>query len=116
MNLPEWTARHVGVPYETMDCWEFVVAIYAQEFGIAVGELGEQRHKIRDRDWTEVARPRPGEVILFKTTNVERHVAIVLNDDLMIHNQRGSNSCIERYTSNLWKHRLVCIYRHVARN
>ena len=116
MNIPEWAARHVGVPYETMDCWDFLRSIYAQEYGIDIGPVGDQRQKMRDRDWGEVSFPREGDVILFKTDKLKRHVGVILNEDLMIHNEQGSNSCIESYTSPLWRNRLVCIYRHVSRD
>jgi cell wall-associated NlpC family hydrolase len=114
--IPEWTARYVGLDYETFDCWQLVKHIYAQEYGIDIGDIGDQRQKMRDRDWNEIPAPREGDVILFKTDAVKRHVGIVLDSDLMLHNERGSNSCIESYTSNLWRHRLVSIYRHVSRN
>jgi cell wall-associated NlpC family hydrolase len=117
VRIPEWTEGYTGIDYETCDCWGLVQRIYAAEFGVIVGDVGEQRQNMQDKFWQQVEAPREGDVVLFKNNTLERHVGVVLGvNGYMIHNQRGSNSCIESYYTPLWKNRVVGFYRHVARS
>ena len=114
MRLPEWIQRYVSIPYEERNCWELVQAIYAAEFGLDIGEKDQWPQQVKDKAWFEVTTPREGDVVLFKTTENAKHVGIVLGvNGYMIHTQRGSNSCIEAFTTRLWKNRVLGFYRHV---
>ena len=72
---------------------------------------------MQDRFWEQVEVPRESDVVLFRNDEKNKHVGVVLGvNGYMIHNQRGSNSCIESYNTPLWKHRVVGFYRHVDRS
>jgi cell wall-associated NlpC family hydrolase len=115
-RLPEWAERYTGIDYEEMNCWQLVMRIYATEFGLAIGDKEQQAQHMMDKFWQQVESPREGDVVLFKNNENERHVGVILGvNGYMIHNQRGSNSCIESYYNSLWKHRVVGFYRHVDR-
>jgi cell wall-associated NlpC family hydrolase len=116
MRIPEWAARYISIPYEDCDCWCLVQKVYNTEYGIEVGPVEDQRGHLRARDWVDVIAegmdPREGDIILFRSSVVSRHVGIILNRDMMLHNQRGSNSCIEKWKGPLWDNRLESVYRH----
>ena len=118
-RIAEWCQRYVGTPYSELNCWELCRKIFATEFGINIGPVEEQRHAMQDRHWIDIQdgdiAPREGDVILFKDSPVNRHVAILLDDTYMIHSQKGMNCCIESWRSRAWKNRIVGIYRHRER-
>jgi cell wall-associated NlpC family hydrolase len=115
-RVPEWAGRYLSIPYEECDCWRLVQRVYAAEFGIEVGGVEKQSTNMKDREWVDVVKEglgvREGDVVLFKTSAVNRHVGIVLNHDLMLHTVAGTNSCIERWKSPVWDKRWVSVYRH----
>ena len=116
MRLPEWAERYISIPYEECDCWQLIQKIFAAEFGIIVGDVGDQRGNMRDRFWTPTESPREGDVVLFQNDILNKHVGVVLGvNKLMVHNIKGCNSCIESYGTNIWKHRVVGFYRHTDR-
>ena len=114
-RIPEWAGRYVSIPYEEKNCWQLLETIYATEFGITVGPVEVQRGHMRARDWVDVLDEglgvREGDVILFRSSAVNKHVGVILNHELMIHSTKGCNSCIERWYSSTWKSRVVSIYR-----
>jgi cell wall-associated NlpC family hydrolase len=118
MRIPEYTERYLSIPYGSCDCWGLVQKVYAAEFGIDVGPVEDQRDHLRAREWVDVIHDglavKEGDVVLFKSSAVNRHVAIILNHELMLHTFRGGNSCVERWKSPLWERRLMSIYRHVS--
>jgi cell wall-associated NlpC family hydrolase len=115
-RIPEWAAKYISIPYEKKNCWELVESIFNAEFGISIGPVEDQRGHLRARDWIDVIYEdlgvREGDVVLFRSSVVSRHVGVVLNQDLMIHSIKGANSCIEKWKGPLWDNRLESVYRH----
>jgi cell wall-associated NlpC family hydrolase len=102
-----------------VNCWALVQQVYQDELGITVGDVGEQRTNMRTGEWFDVYGDtvREFDVLLFKSSAVNRHVGLVLcpSQQLMLHTIRGANSCIERWAHPQWRTRLVGIYRHRKR-
>lgn len=115
--IPNWICAYLSIDYENLNCWELVRKVYQDEYGIEVGDIGEQRTHMREGDWVDVFGTgiAEGDVLLFKSTAINRHVGIVLDNELMLHTIRGANSCIERWEAAQWRTRLVGIYRHKTR-
>lgn len=121
-------SRYIGIPYEiggrgpeTVDCAGLVLKFYREEFGIelppmlydpeisredmaALAESG-----IRSGEWIEIARPLPGDVLVFRMFGHPTHVGIYVGGDDFLHSVEGRDSCLERLSS--WRSRLVGILR-----
>lgn len=118
-RLPEWTNRYISIPYDTLDCWGLVERVYAAEYGILIGPREEQKQALREKDWKDVLMGGmgylEGDVILFRDMPLKKHVGLLLSPELMLHSNKGCNSCIERWESPRWHERVISIYRHVDR-
>lgn len=118
-RIPEFAGRYISIPYVEVNCWGLMQKVYATEYGIAVGDMSEQHHKLREHDWVDVLKdgliPREGDIILFKSGEYHKHVGLILNAELMLHTTKGSNSCIERWTTSIWEKCVISIYRHKTR-
>ncbi len=117
MNLPEWCQRYVGIDYNELDCWALCEKYYATELGVMIGPVEDQRGHMRARDWIDIRDgdliPREGDVMLFKSSAINRHIGIYLNDPYMIHTTAGNNCVIESWRSHAWIKKYVSTYRHV---
>jgi len=117
--IPAWVNKYLSIDYEKLDCWNLVRKVYADEFGIEVGGIGKQRTHMRKGEWIDIFDDglgfEVGDVLLFKSTPLNRHVGLIISTNLMLHTIRGANSCVERWESSKWRSRMVGIYRHKKR-
>lgn len=135
MTVQEFAQSVVGVPFREhgrdrggWDCWAVVHACYREVFGIALPSYTADYASAQDRDdlndlirsqlgdWREVARPAPGDVVLLRVGRHACHVGVVVGPGRMVHVERGTETCIDRYDGPRWGKRMVGIYRHEARN
>jgi cell wall-associated NlpC family hydrolase len=115
-----------GRSYEGLDCWGLVWLAYKECKGIIL-RSGTEEYQPKDiydfdkisrliskykPEWTPVEKGRAGDVILLRLTGRPIHVGLVLANGRMLHIEKGINVCVERYSSPVWKDRIVGIYRH----
>lgn len=128
----DWSASYVGIPWlpkgreraSGVDCWGLVRLVYAEQLGkVLPALLGRYDDRLSSRAvaavvdaernrWTQVEAPQPFDVALFHLGSFDQHVAVIVNDELMIHAKDGFTSCLERYCSGMWAERLSGFYRH----
>ena len=115
--IPDWVCGYLSIDYEKQNCWELIQQVYFDRYAIDIGGIEKQRTHMREGEWVDVFGTGvvEGDVLLFKSTAINRHVGIVLTPELMLHTIRGANSCIERWEAAQWRTRLVGIYRHKTR-
>ena len=98
-----------------MDCWALCREVYNWQYDIEIGDIREQKQVIQTGMWFDVDAPIEGDVMLFKSSPVNRHVAIYLNGDYMLHSANPIGVVIEKWTRPNWKSQLRQIYRHNSR-
>ena len=103
---------YVGKPYSELNCWNLIIAVYADVYHIELPKLPiktEQKNY-----WREIlcGSELPGDLLLFRITELKRHVGLVIGGGKMIHSDETAGVVVERYTGNLWNNRLTSIYRH----
>lgn len=110
----------VGIPYEEKDCMELVQIFYEQEMGISLkryyGDRPHTREETREvvmesmSDFEEVKGPRKkGDLLLIKLFGVECHIAVCIDDQLILHTTDKTGSVIERISK--WERLIVGTYR-----
>lgn len=133
-ELPTWVNKYVGIPYKDrgrgfdgVDCYG-IVRLAMPEFGKHPPEYLENystftdlpnralviNRSLLDGSWTPVPMLSdvvPGDMILFRIINIPCHVGLVVADGRMLHCQKGTNSCVERYTGPAWIRRFYGAYR-----
>ena len=116
INFPTWVEEYLSIDYEKVNCWGLVQKVYLEQFNIIIGDMHDQRSNLKNQTWLDVIQDGlgfiPGDVLLFKNSMVSKHVGMIITPELMLHTIKGSNSCIERWESRIWRNRLVGIYRH----
>jgi cell wall-associated NlpC family hydrolase len=123
--------QYVGIPYvdkgtdpaRGLDCWQLVRLFYRTELGKEIPDYLAFYRSSFDKvdaqgvlmqargDWVPVAPPRFGDLLLFRTVASPWHVAIALDDGLMLHSDEGHGSVIERRDGVRWRDRLYGAYR-----
>lgn len=129
-----WVAEYVGLPYKPLgrdrtgvDCWGLLALIWRERFGRELPDYEALR-------WSAGADPRQvgsgareyasqfvhvapgqerlGDGVLLRMRGHPLHVGLVLEPGWMLHTHEAANSCIESYTTSLWKHRVIGLYRY----
>ena len=114
----------VGIPYgfrdePGLDCYQLVIRVLNEVFGKEVpdytfagtwreADQGFTEHKV---DFVQVDKPEPGDVVLLKIGHRPIHCGVIVSRTTMLHSLRGSNSCIERFTTTKWRNRIEGFYR-----
>lgn len=132
-EIPKWVNKYVGIPYkdrgrdyEGVDCFGIVQLVLLEEFQKFPPDYADYTDRatlenraayisncLCDGKWIRVDGQviLPGDMLLFRILNIPCHVGLVINDTHMLHCQKGTNSCIERYTTMSWGRRLVGAFR-----
>ncbi len=137
-----WSTFYLGIPYRDrgrdrrgVDCWGLAVLVYAEQLGIALPSHDErsaaggslERRLIADmidrertgKDWTQVERPGPFDLMVFSAGGPDRHLAIALGPDRMdrmLHvEDDGDTVRVECWRTSRWDRSLIGIYRHAAK-
>jgi cell wall-associated NlpC family hydrolase len=122
-------SQYIGMPFKPLgrepggcDCWGLARMIYHDLFNIKVPSLTYAEEfdpvelfDLMDKEsakWVpvELGRERPGDVLLLKALNP--HVGVVVSRGVMIHIQKSTSACIDKYTATRWNKRILGIYRH----
>ena len=138
MATPIWAGKYIGIPYKVrgrtldgLDCWGLVCVIARAEQGITLPSFADRNagtatmHNVAKigqlikeviPDWIQVWRGRERclDVIVLRLHGHPMHVGVVLGDGLMLHIDKGIDSCIESYHSTRWKDRIYGFYRHAS--
>lgn len=138
MSIPSWASNYVGVPFldggesfEGADCWGLLCMVLEREYGVlvndfecrpqygtkpeeieAVRRFGEMHTK--SSQWVKVRlhNIKPGDGILLRIAGLPMHVGIALGNWNMLHTEKGIGSCVEKFSSPLWRNRVIGAYRH----
>jgi cell wall-associated NlpC family hydrolase len=110
----------IGVPYKELDCFGVVQKFYDICFGIDLGinysglpeeaKILEMVEASKGR-FIEIGEEEPifGDLILIKIKGIERHIAVYLGNDKMLHSLANTGSCIEPIYK--WRNMVSGIYR-----
>lgn len=128
--LPAWLAGYIGLHFEphgrgpNYDCYGLVRAVLAEQFGVmTLPSLSGDYRSVKDpaiaalaaaeaaRAWRPVKTPRLGDVIMLNIAGRPMHVGLVIDDDWMLHIERGTDSCLARYRRPPWGNRIEGFYR-----
>lgn len=109
------------------DCWRLICLVYREMLNIELPTFPEikldatkesllkitRAFKENKQKWNSVKNPKPFDVVLIRTGNMLFHAGLVIGKGMMLHIDKGINSTIEKYTSNLWKKKIEGFYRYV---
>jgi probable lipoprotein NlpC len=129
MELTEFINLAIGVSFldqgrdfHGWDCWGMTCRAYRECFGIELPDLDrcsilsyEQGRELFDSlavAYREVERGREqaGDVVILR--GIPCHAGLVAKPGLMLHVDEKCDTCVESYTSGVWKTRVIGIYRH----
>lgn len=103
---------YLNIPYSELDCWGLICKVYREQWGIELGDPRGQKADNHGGSWLIAESPRIGDVIVFRESELGRHVALIIDNQYMLHSNEGTGSCVERWNRFMWKDRVVKIYRH----
>ncbi len=146
MALPEWAAQYIGIPFHTggdtstgLNCWELFCKVLREQYDIEA-DIYEQfncsspanyRHaarrittECRKFPWVEVISKDDwpgglvncGDGILMRIKGSPAHVGIALDNQWMIHTEKGISSCLGNPRSAGWTNRVLGVFRHAGLN
>jgi probable lipoprotein NlpC len=131
--IPAWVGRYIGVPFRDLgrdrtgfDCYGLVCDVYQEIFGVSLpsytGHYGTHRDRLAvarvffeealSARWVRVpltAATAPDVLTMFLAG--ERHVAILVTADRLLHVMRGRETCVERLQPH-WAPRIEAVYHH----
>ncbi len=134
--IPAWVNDYVGIPFKPMGrdrsglgCWGLVYLVYRERFGLEVPSYAENYFTTNDgyevgkliagelvTKWTPVApdAEKLGDAILIRMAGFPSHIGVVVEPDekKFLHVYAGVDSCVGRYDSIQWAHRVTGFYRY----
>lgn len=133
-----WSETYLGTPWATggrdratgLDCWGLLLAVYAEQFGLALPPHTEACAEVRSTAeglfateaasgaWRAVAEPAEGDAVAVGRGETFYHVGIYLFDGepLLLHTQRGAGAHITRIADLRGRGiNNFAFYRHVNR-
>ncbi len=109
--IPDWVNRYVGIDYAQQNCFDLVRSVYEDIFHIEMLDIDGERARRRAGGWHRIIKPRPGDVLMFRSATTAKHVAINLDGVYMLHADRTAGTVIERWRQPVWQQRLCGVYR-----
>lgn len=109
----------IGTSYEKLDCWGIAREFYFLVFGIELKryyeDIPQNREITKDLvysnkgDFKKVEVPKFGDLILIKIRGIESHIAIYLDESLILHTQHKIGCVVDR--KSRWDKLIVGYYR-----
>lgn len=125
-----WTNQYIGIPYKAngrdrsgLDCWGLARLIYQEEYRINLPSFStEYTENDADRmaeiiaqyreGWRQVDKASEGDMVLFRMMGAESHIGVAIDEHSFIHVREGADTCIEKFDSPRWKHRVVGFFKY----
>lgn len=106
--------QFIGIPHDTLDCWELACKLYRELLGIELGLRDSDENARRLLNWQPIQKGKEQkyDLLVFSDYPGHKHVGVVLKPGRFLHSTREINSCIDRYRDVQWTNRLKSIYRH----
>lgn len=100
-------SHFIGIPYDTMNCWDLSVKFYDEIMGIDLKSIhtdkttpprAEVKSLIYSNmgEFKEVTDPKFGDIIIIKMFGIESHIAVYLGNGTFLHTSKSCGSMIER--------------------
>lgn len=124
-----WPDRWVGLPFaprgrgpDAYDCWGLVREVSRVHFAAEL-PVWDDYEDLADRErlagvvtgargrFESIARPRAGDLVLFRIGGQPCHVGLVVAPPLFLHTLRGCDSALERWDVAMWARRIEGFYR-----
>ena len=128
-----WCNNYISVPFADKgrtrlgcDCWGLARIIYREQLNIDLPELLEygntkdsksiaELYDVEHKVWSEVplGEEKPFDILVFNIYGLPCHVAVVVDNGLMIHCEKGCGTHLSEYNKEAqWSQRLAGIYRY----
>lgn len=131
--MPHWTDKYIEIPFvphgrsfDGVDCWGLFRLLFKVELNILLPSYTEDYENTNDAkslgalirlhlsEWHQVpfgiAQEFDG--VLLRLKNEPMHVGVALGRKAMLHIHEGINVCVERFSSPIWRNRILGFYRH----
>lgn len=116
-----------GRTYSGIDCYGLPYLAYRDVLGIELpgyideyvdaGDTKASRRVINDliiqqkQNWDLVNKPQAMDVVVFRFSDTETHVGLMIDKNKFIHCEKKINTVVERLNSAKWEKRVEGIYR-----
>jgi cell wall-associated NlpC family hydrolase len=119
----------IGVPFldhgrdfQGWDCWGLAVRLYRECFGMDIQDFegltglnsreSEKLFEDYRHAWLEInsGKENSGDLVIMRGSVI--HVGVVVKPGMMLHTENNYGTCVEPYTSGIWKTRVIGLYRH----
>jgi cell wall-associated NlpC family hydrolase len=119
--MATWSDKYIGIPYESLNCYELVRTVYAEECGIDIPAPDqdltayssvELARPIVESTWSEVpyAERTAFDVVLFRGLELA-HCGVLIDRHQMLHTRETTGAVIENIGDRFWRPRLKGVYR-----
>lgn len=111
-----------------LDCYGLIRWIKMNEFGQILPRFDaydsvddkklihakyDEYEKTFGEKWSKIEKPERYCIAMFNYAGHPMHVGMIIDDEFMIHTEKGRNSCIESYRGMRWgQHNLVGYWRY----
>lgn len=125
--FPKWVNEYIGLEFERANCWQLICKVYKEQFGIELPFLDDKYASAMDRKsiknlynseiprvWRRVESPVIGDAIVMRIMGQPWHVGVIVSSEFMLHTQKGLHAVIEKFTSLIWRHRIIGFYHYVG--
>lgn len=122
--------KFIGIPFKEqgrsfsgVDCWGLAVLYYKEEFGIDLPLFTDSYSlqdnarlqeliSIKKEAWHRVAKPKVGDLVLFKVLGSETHIGIYIGENKFLHAMRNIGSAVQDLSSTEWNRRVIGYYSY----
>ena len=126
-----WSNKYIGIPFKDggrdsngLDCWGLVRLVYKNEYNINLPSFTASYTTVDDTDrvqelidqykegWTQIAEPKEGSIVLFKTMGSVTHVGVSIGSNQFLHVNEGTDVTVESLSSHRWNRRVIGFYEY----
>lgn len=133
MTIDEFAERALVVPYvrggrsfDGWDCWGIVYCAYLHVAGLTINSLSDEYNEdvsLKElmsivmseadrRQWSEVEKPEPLDIGVYRVGPYYSHVSLVLEGGRMLHCDNDIGSVVERLENLVWSKRRIGYFRY----
>ena len=123
--IPAWVKDYIGIPFEACNCWQLMCLIYRDRLGLKLPYLDDRYQDAWDqvkiselyaaelaRVWRPTEHPVEFSAVVFNIQGRPWHVGCVVAKNTMLHTHDRIDSCVERFNTSIWQHRIEGFYNY----
>ena len=123
--INSWVKDYIGIPFNACNCWQLICRIYRDRLKIELPYLDDRYADPYDkgaiseiytaelaRVWQRTESPAEYSAVVFNIQGQPWHVGCVVAKNTMLHTHDRIDSCVERFNTSIWQHRIEGYYNY----